>query len=180
VAWIDLLHSDKQVGLNSGWIDREAQSGRRIVRWLTSLSMASWQWFGNLHRTIYRLTNGRVGARLAGRPMLLLTTTGRKSGEPRTTPLSYLRDGDDCIIVASNNGADRHPAWWLNLESSPKGQVKVGREGWTSRRWSRAAVSMKGSGRDSSTTIHNMPATRPRPIEIFRSLFFSAEIRNHA
>jgi len=62
--------------------------------------------------------------------MLLLTTTGRKSGEPRTTPLSYLRDGDDCIIVASNNGADRHPAWWRNLEASPKAQVKVGREGW--------------------------------------------------
>jgi deazaflavin-dependent oxidoreductase (nitroreductase family) len=92
--------------------------------------MASWQWFGNLHRTIYRMTNGRVGARLVGRPMLLLTTTGRKSGEPRTTPLSYLRDGDDCIIVASNNGADRHPAWWLNLEASPKAQIKVGREGW--------------------------------------------------
>ncbi len=92
--------------------------------------MASWQWFGNLHRAVYRVTNGRVGAQLVGRPMLLLTTTGRRSGEPRTTPLSYLRDGDDCIIVASNNGADRHPAWWLNLDASPKAQIKVGREGW--------------------------------------------------
>ena len=63
--------------------------------------------------------------------MLLLTTTGRKSGEPRTTPLSYLRDGDDCVIVASNNGADRHPAWWLNLEASLKAQIKVGREHWS-------------------------------------------------
>ncbi len=93
--------------------------------------MASWQWFGNLHRAVYRMTNGRVGASLVGRPMLLLTTTGRKSGEPRTTPLSYLRDGDDCIVVASNNGADRHPAWWLNLEASPKAQIKVGREFWS-------------------------------------------------
>jgi deazaflavin-dependent oxidoreductase (nitroreductase family) len=93
--------------------------------------MTSWQWFGNAHRAIYRMTNGRIGANLAGRPMLLLTTTGRKSGEPRTTPLSYLRDGDDCIIVASNNGSDRHPAWWLNLEAQPKAQIKVGREAWT-------------------------------------------------
>jgi deazaflavin-dependent oxidoreductase (nitroreductase family) len=93
--------------------------------------MASWQWFGNLHRAVYRITNGRVGASLVGRPMLLLTTTGRKSGEPRTTPLSYLRDGDDCIVVASNNGADRHSAWWLNLEASPEAQIKVGREFWS-------------------------------------------------
>jgi deazaflavin-dependent oxidoreductase (nitroreductase family) len=92
--------------------------------------MASWQWFGNAHRAIYRMTNGRLGSSLVGRPMLLLTTTGRKSGEARTTPLSYLRDGDDCIIVASNNGGDKHPAWWLNLEASPKAEIKVGSEEW--------------------------------------------------
>ncbi len=92
--------------------------------------MASWQWFGNAHRAIYRMTKGRIGASLAGRPMLLLTTTGRKSGEPRTTPLSYLRDGDDCVVVASNNGGDRHPAWWLNLDASSGARVEVGSEGW--------------------------------------------------
>ncbi|MCH7869381.1 MAG: nitroreductase family deazaflavin-dependent oxidoreductase [Myxococcales bacterium] len=95
--------------------------------------MAAWQWFGNAHRAIYRMTNGRIGSSLAGRPMLLLTTTGRKSGEPRTTPLSYLRDGDDCVVVASNNGADRHPAWWLNLEASADAQIKVGSAEWTVR-----------------------------------------------
>jgi len=63
--------------------------------------------------------------------MLLLTTTGRRSGEPRTTPLSYLRDDDDCIVVASNNGSDRQPAWWLNLEAQPKARITVGRETWT-------------------------------------------------
>lgn len=92
--------------------------------------MASWQWFGNAHRAIYRMTKGRIGASLAGRPMLLLTTTGRKSGEPRTTPLSYLRDGDDCVVVASNNGGDRHPAWWLNLDASSGARVEVGSDGW--------------------------------------------------
>ena len=93
--------------------------------------MASWQWFGNAHRAIYRLTNGRIGANLVGRPMLLLTTTGRKSGEARTTPLSYLLDGDDCVIVASNNGSDRHPAWWLNLEAQSRAEIKVGPKAWT-------------------------------------------------
>jgi deazaflavin-dependent oxidoreductase (nitroreductase family) len=92
--------------------------------------MASWQWFGNAHRAIYRMTRGRIGAKLAGRPMLLLTTTGRRSGEARTTPLSYLRDGDDCIVVASNNGSDRHPAWWLNLEAHAEARLTVGREEW--------------------------------------------------
>lgn len=92
--------------------------------------MASWQWFGNAHRAIYRMTKGRIGASFAGRPMLLLTTTGRKSGELRTTPLSYLRDGDDCVIVASNNGGDRHPAWWLNIEASSSASVEVGSEAW--------------------------------------------------
>lgn len=92
--------------------------------------MASWQWFGNAHRAIYRMTNGRVGSSLVGRPMLLLTTIGRKSGEPRTTPLSYLRDGEDCVVVASNNGGERHPAWWLNLEARSSAEVQVGAEAW--------------------------------------------------
>jgi len=92
--------------------------------------MASWQWFGNTHRAIYRMTGGRIGSSLLGRPMLLLTTTGRKSGQERTTPLSYLRDGDDCVVVASNNGSDRHPAWWLNLEANDAGSVEVGRDEW--------------------------------------------------
>lgn len=92
--------------------------------------MASWQWFGNAHRAIYRMTKGRIGASLAGRPMLLLTTTGRKSGEPRTTPLSYLRDGDDCVIVASNNGGDLHPAWWLNIAVNSEAKIEVGSEAW--------------------------------------------------
>ncbi len=63
--------------------------------------------------------------------MLLLTTTGRRSGTSRTTPLSYLRDGGDCIIVASNNGSDKHPAWWLNLKAKPEARITVGHEAWT-------------------------------------------------
>jgi deazaflavin-dependent oxidoreductase (nitroreductase family) len=59
--------------------------------------------------------------------MLLLTTTGRKTGQPRTKPVAYLADGDALVIVAGAAGAAKHPDWWLNLESHPVAQVQVGR-----------------------------------------------------
>ena len=92
--------------------------------------MADWAWFGKLHLATYRATNGFIGGNLAGRQMLLLTTKGRKSGEQRTTPLSFFRDGDDCVVVASNNGGPRHPAWWLNLSADARGEVQVRGEVW--------------------------------------------------
>ena len=90
--------------------------------------MANWNWFGNLHKFVYEKTGGRIGANLAGLRMLLLTTTGRKSGKQYTTPLAYFSDGDDLIVVASNNGMDHHPAWWLNLQHTPDVYVRYGRE----------------------------------------------------
>ena len=90
--------------------------------------MANWDWFGKLHLSIYERTGGRIGANLAGRHMLLLTTTGRKSGKQYTTPLACFSDGDDLVVVASNNGQDRHPAWWLNLDHTPETIVRYGRE----------------------------------------------------
>ena len=95
--------------------------------------MANWAWVGRIHRAIYRASGGRVGARLAGLDMLLLTTTGRRSGEPRTQPLACFADGDDWVVVASNAGQDRHPAWFLNLEACPDAQVRIGREAWAVR-----------------------------------------------
>jgi deazaflavin-dependent oxidoreductase (nitroreductase family) len=90
--------------------------------------MARWQWFGRIHCAAYRATGGKLGGRLAGRDMLLLTTRGRRSGELRTTPLSYLVDADDLVVVASNNGEPRNPAWWLNLLADPAAELQVGRE----------------------------------------------------
>jgi deazaflavin-dependent oxidoreductase (nitroreductase family) len=87
--------------------------------------MGSWQWFGNMHRAAYRATGGRIGHNLAGLPMLLLTTTGRRSGEPRTTPLTYMDDGDHWVIVGSNNGGPSDPAWWFNLQSEPNANIQV-------------------------------------------------------
>jgi deazaflavin-dependent oxidoreductase (nitroreductase family) len=60
-------------------------------------------------------------------PILLLTTTGRKSGVSRTTPLCYLIDGDDLVVVASNGGMDWFPDWWLNLQNDPQATVEIGR-----------------------------------------------------
>ena len=74
----------------------------------------------------YRLTGGIVGGSFGGRPILLLSTTGRKSGRPRTMPLQYLEDGENMVVVASNGGNSWHPAWWLNLERNPQAEVQVG------------------------------------------------------
>jgi F420H(2)-dependent quinone reductase len=79
-----------------------------------------------LHSFVYRATNGRVGGRIAGGPVLLLTTTGRKSGRERTVPLLYLRDGEDMVVVGSNGGTAAHPAWWLNLMTNPEATVEDG------------------------------------------------------
>ena len=83
------------------------------------------------HEFWYRLSGGLIGGRVGGLPILLLTTTGRKSGKKRTMPLVYLQDGDDIVIIASNGGSDRHPAWWLNLKDKPEAEVQVGRDAKT-------------------------------------------------
>jgi deazaflavin-dependent oxidoreductase (nitroreductase family) len=79
-----------------------------------------------LHTFVYRVTGGRLGGRMVGAPVLLLTTTGRKTGKQRTSPLLYLEDGEDLVIVASNGGAPRHPTWWLNLRADPEASVEIG------------------------------------------------------
>ena len=79
------------------------------------------------HRYVYERTDGRVGKHSNRVPALLLTTTGRKTGLARTHGLTYCRDRGDLIVVASNGGSDRPPAWLLNLEADPVVTVRVGR-----------------------------------------------------
>lgn len=82
-----------------------------------------------LHSFIYRATGGKVAGRLFGSPVLLLITTGRKTGARRASPLLYLEDGESMVLVASNGGAPVHPAWYLNLRANPEATVEVrGRE----------------------------------------------------
>jgi deazaflavin-dependent oxidoreductase (nitroreductase family) len=75
---------------------------------------------------IYRRTQGRRAGSVRGTPVLLLTTTGRKSGVNRTRPVGYLPDADQFVVCGSNGGADRSPAWALNLRSHPDATVEVG------------------------------------------------------
>ena len=83
---------------------------------------------GGLHRYVYRLSGGKVGARIANMPVLLLTTTGRRSGRPRTQPLTYTRTNEGYAVIASKGGAAQHPLWYLNLRANPLAEVTIGRE----------------------------------------------------
>lgn len=80
----------------------------------------------DLHRTVFKLSNGRIANRGAGMPVVMLTTTGNKSGKPRTSMLtSPVQDGDRIVLVASNGGDDRNPAWLLNLRANPAVEVTM-------------------------------------------------------
>jgi len=78
------------------------------------------------HIALYRKTGGKLGGRYRGSPVLLLTTTGRRSGQPRTMPLLYIDDGDRKVVAASYLGAEHHPAWYHNLLAQPEVTVQAG------------------------------------------------------
>ncbi len=80
---------------------------------------------GDAHIARYRETNGEVGYEWNGVRTLLLTTTGRRTGQPRTSALIFGRDGDDYLVVASTGGAPKHPAWYLNLTERPDAEIQV-------------------------------------------------------
>jgi deazaflavin-dependent oxidoreductase (nitroreductase family) len=81
-----------------------------------------------IHEQIYKKTDGRVGHGMIGVPTLLLRTTGRRSGAIRTNGLVYARDAERYLIVPSNGGADRPPAWLHNLKANPAVEIQIGRE----------------------------------------------------
>lgn len=91
----------------------------------------------------FRANKGKVGGMWEGKPLLLLTTTGAKSGKRRTTPTMYLRDGDRLLIFASKGGAPTHPAWYHNLVAHPQVTVEVGSETYKA-----TATVLKGEERD--------------------------------
>jgi deazaflavin-dependent oxidoreductase (nitroreductase family) len=81
-----------------------------------------------VHQQVYERTGGLVGHRILGRPTLLLHTTGRKSGKSRTNALVYVRDGERYLVVPSNGGHHKPPAWLLNLQAQPAVEIQVGRD----------------------------------------------------
>lgn len=99
--------------------------------------------FWRLHLRAYRMSGGRLGSKLMGLPVLLLTTKGRKSGEARTSPLMYLPRGDDFVVIASYLGEPKHPAWFLNLRTNSTADVQLG-----STHYSVRAREAEGSERD--------------------------------
>ena len=78
------------------------------------------------HAGVYRATGGKLFGRMGKSPILLLNTVGRKTGRKRTTPLLYVMDGEDFVIIASKGGAATHPAWYLNLRANPDATVEIG------------------------------------------------------
>ena len=117
----------------------------------------------------YRATGGRVTGQFAGAPLLLLTTTGARSGHSRTTPVAYTADGDRLVIIAANGGAPTHPDWYHNLVANPEVTVELG----TARFQARAIVP-EGQERDRlfEQTAAQLPGfaayhrntTRPIPV----------------
>jgi deazaflavin-dependent oxidoreductase (nitroreductase family) len=81
----------------------------------------------------FRANQGKVGGRYANRPLLLLTTTGAKSGRPHTTPLAYTKDGERFVVIASFGGGPKNPDWYHNLVVTPEATVEVGSERFRAR-----------------------------------------------
>ena len=111
---------NQQQAASAAW--RRVWWRRALQRVLTSLHIAS-----------YRATGGAIGHRLGPLPNLLLTTTGRRSGKPRTTVLTYIRVDGLLALIASNFGSRTAPQWYRNLEAHPEARVQVKRRRWSVR-----------------------------------------------
>jgi F420H(2)-dependent quinone reductase len=87
------------------------------------------KWMGRVHTFLYRRSGGEGrGGTFQKIPVALLTTTGRKTGKPRVSPLYFLRDGDRVVVAASRSGSDKNPMWYLNLKADPKVSVQIKKE----------------------------------------------------
>ena len=127
-----------------------------------------------LHTLAYRFTGGRIGRRLVNNDMLLVTTTGRRSGRKHTIPLLYLRDGDAVIVIASWGGRDYPPDWYLNVVADPEVSVQMNGAGWDavaeeldeperSTWWQHAVTAYDGYAEYQSRTKRVIPILRLSP-----------------
>ena len=130
----------------------------------------------NVHVCLYRRSGGQIGKQFLGGDVLMLTVTGRKSGQPRTLPLMYVRDGDNFVIIASNAGLDSHPTWWLNLQANPIAEVQIGSQRWRvkaeqaspeekARLWLQMAHMYPGFDIYQRNTQRDIPLVKLQPIE---------------
>ena len=119
----------------------------------------------------FRANGGKVGGQLAGVPLLLLTTTGAKSGEPRIAPLGYWQQDGRYIVLASMMGAPHHPAWYHNLVAHPNVTVEVGTESFPARAQAATGAERERliafiGARTSLLTDHQSRTTREIPIVV--------------
>ena len=103
-------------------------SDRFYAKFSNTIGARGLRWAGKLNIPIYRLSGGRLMSKVGDGPVLLLTTTGRKSGEPRTAPILYLERGEAMILIDTNAGNEKLPGWSHNLKANPRGEVQIGRE----------------------------------------------------
>jgi F420H(2)-dependent quinone reductase len=103
-------------------------SDHSLSRFSMVLPAGSLRAIGKLNVPIYRLTRGRMMGKVGRAPVLLLTSTGRRSGQPRTAPVVYLRAGENVVVIGSNAGNSHAPAWSHNLKAHPEADVEIGRE----------------------------------------------------
>jgi deazaflavin-dependent oxidoreductase (nitroreductase family) len=129
-----------------------------------------------VHRGVMLLTFGKLGWRAGSMPVVELTTTGRKSGQPRTVLLtSPVQEGDTWVIVASRGGDDHHPAWFLNLREDPNVEARLGGKAKTrmhariasaeerSRLWPRVTSTYKGYAGYQTKTDREIPLVLLEP-----------------
>src|SRR6185437_3204783 len=99
-----------------------------VAKFSNSIGARGLRLIGRLNVPIYRLSGGRLGGKVNDGPVLLLTTTGRKSGEPRTAPILYLAYGEAMILIDTNGGNEKLPGWSYNLKAKPQATVEIGRQ----------------------------------------------------
>jgi deazaflavin-dependent oxidoreductase (nitroreductase family) len=101
-------------------------SDRTLARVTIAIPDAGVRFAGRLQALIFRVTRGRVGGRFGRGPVLVVRTTGRRSGKIRETTVLYERDGDHYVVIGSNTGSERAPAWSLNLLANPEAEILLG------------------------------------------------------
>jgi deazaflavin-dependent oxidoreductase (nitroreductase family) len=102
-------------------------SDRFYAKFSNTIGTRGLRWAGKLNIPIYRLSGGRLMSKVGDAPVLLLTTTGRKSGEPRTAPVVYLERGEAMVLIDTSAGNEKLPGWSHNLKAKPQAEVQIGR-----------------------------------------------------